>query len=72
MTQVILLEINSCSQEIPAPGQSWRKGVIGAVKRSNFLMSRKKIIKVHFQKNFDEGSEDENPFAFGKSTKKEY
>ena len=35
-------------------------------------MSRKKIIKVHFQKNFDEGSEDENPFAFGKSTKKEY
>ena len=39
-----------------------KRGVIGAVKRSNFLMNRRKIVRVHVLKNLD-AEPDEDPFV---------
>ena len=40
-------------------------GMVGAMARSNFLMTRRKVLKVKMLKEFGEEEDAANPFAIG-------
>ena len=40
-------------------------GMVGAMARSNFLMTRRKVLKVKMLKEFGEEEDAANPFALG-------
>ena len=42
-----------------------KNGMVGAMARSNFLMTRRKVLKVKMLREFGEEEDAANPFAMG-------